>query len=316
MPRRISSGHGLRPSLGFTLVELLVVLAIIGILIALLMPAVSGTREAARRVSCQNRLRQIGVALHAFHQAEGAFPPSSQSKPQSHGWVAFLLPYLDQAPLAAQYNWKVAWNHADNQASINVQLPVLRCPSTPGGSRRIDKLGGNKTAATSDFAPVDGVNAVLKKAGLVPNLNNTVGALSRDRRVKITEIRDGATCTLVIGEDCGRPDFYTATRERPLDNDPQCGNAPVRNGRVDGGGWADAGSPIPLHGFTPDGLRCPGPCAINCTNNNEAFAFHPGGLDALFVDGAVHFLNENLDIKIFAALITRNNGEIIPNSAF
>lgn len=316
MPARGCSGPVGRLSVGFTLVELLVVLTIIGILLALLLPAVQSTREAAHRVTCQNRLRQIGVALHSHHQAVGSFPPSSQSTPQPHGWVVFLLPYIDQVNLADRYNWKVAWNHAENQEAINVQLPLLRCPSTPGGARRIDKIGGNKTAATSDYAPIDGVSSVLKKAGLVTNLNNTAGGLSRDRGVRLTEIRDGPSFTLLIAEDSGRPEFYTATGDRPLENDPQCGNSAVRNGRVEGAGWADPGSPSPLHGFTANGLQCPGPCAINCTNNNETFAFHPGGANAVFADGAVHFLNQSIDIKVYAALITRNNGETIPNGAF
>jgi prepilin-type N-terminal cleavage/methylation domain-containing protein/prepilin-type processing-associated H-X9-DG protein len=311
----IPSASGRRPA-GFTLVELLVVITIIGILIALLLPAVHSTREASNRLSCQNRLRQIGTALHAHHEAVGTFPPSSQTTPQAHGWVAFLLPYLDQVVIANRYDWKVAWNHANNQDLISIQLPVLHCPSTPGGRQRVDKIGGNRVAATSDYTPIDGVNAGLKTAKLVPNLNNPAGALSRNRGVKIVEIRDGASYTLVIGEDAGRPDFYTATGERPMDNDPKCGNSAVTKGRVLGAGWADPGSPSPLHGFTADGLTCPGPCPINCTNNNETFAFHPGGVNAAFADGSARFLNQNLDIKIYAALITRANSEIIANGSF
>lgn len=313
-PRPVSR-LGARRSNGFTLTELLVVIAIIGLLVALLMPAVQSTRETSNRLSCQNRLRQIGIALHSHHQSMGTFPPSSQSTPQPHSWVAFLLPYLDQKTMADRYEWKVAWNHATNQEVVGIQIPVLHCPSTPGGQRRVDKVGA-RTLATADYAPVDGVNAVLKKAGLVPDLNNTAGALSRDRGVRIVEIRDGPSFTLIIGEDAGRPDFYTGTGERPQENDPKCGNSAVHKGRVEGGGWADPGNPIPLHGFTPDGLTCPGPCAINCTNNNETFAFHPGGSNSLFVDGMVRFLNQNIDIKIYAALITRNNREIVPPSAF
>jgi prepilin-type N-terminal cleavage/methylation domain-containing protein/prepilin-type processing-associated H-X9-DG protein len=316
MSPRLVCGVSARRSAGFTLTELLVVIAIIGILVALLLPAVQSTRETSNRLSCQNRLRQVGIALHSHHQAVGTFPPSAQSTPQAHGWVAFLLPYLDQKTLFDRYDWKVAWNHANNQEVINIQIPTLHCPSTPGGMRRIDKIGGNRTAATSDYTPIDGVNAVLKKAGLVPNLNNTAGALSRDRGVRMVEIRDGLACTLVIGEDGGRPDFYTGTGERPQENDPKCGNSAVRKGRVEGGGWADSGSPSPLHGFTADGLTCPGPCAINCTNNNETFAFHPGGVNTVFADGNVRFLNQSLDIKIYAALITRNNREIVPPSSF
>jgi prepilin-type N-terminal cleavage/methylation domain-containing protein len=232
MPPRSACGSSRRSSTGFTLVELLVVITIIGILVALLLPAVQSTRETSNRLSCQNRLRQIGIALHSHHQAVGTFPPSAQTRPQAHGWVAFLLPYLDQKTLADRYDWKVAWNHSRNQEVINIPLPVLHCPSTPGGLRRVDRIGSGRTAATSDYAPVDGVNMVLKKAGLVPNLSNTAGALSRNRGVRLVEIRDGPSFTLVISEDAGRPDFYTGTGERPQENDPQCGNSAVHKGRV------------------------------------------------------------------------------------
>lgn len=316
MSSRGLSGASARLSAGFTLVELLVVLSIIGILLALLLPGVQSTREASNRVSCQNRLRQIGTAMHSHHQSVGSFPPSSQSTPQAHSWVAFLLPYIDQRNLADRYDWKVAWNHTNNRDLISVQLPLLRCPSAPGGKGRVDKIASNRTAAVSDYAPVDGVNAALKSAKLVPDLNNTAGALSRNRGVNLVEIRDGPSFTLMIAEDAGRPDFYTATGERPLDNDPKCGNSAVTKGRVLGAGWADPSNSSTLHGFAADGLTCPGPCAVNCTNNNETFSFHPGGVNAVFADSAVHFINQNIDIKVYAALITRANREIIPNSTF
>ena len=87
-------------------------------------------------------------------------------------------------------------------------------------------------------------------------------------------------------------------------------------GRVRGAGWTDDRNIIPLHTFTRDGLKVPGPCAINCTNNNEAFSFHPGGSNALFADGRVQFLGDNIATRIYAALITRAGHEIIIGSDF
>jgi prepilin-type processing-associated H-X9-DG protein len=94
------------------------------------------------------------------------------------------------------------------------------------------------------------------------------------------------------------------------------GNYTVVNGRVRGAGWADTSMAIPMHGFLPDGSDTPGPCGINCTNNNETFAFHRGGVNAVFADGGVRFLSENMPMAVFAAMITRDGGEVVPADAF
>ncbi len=91
----------------------------------------------------------------------------------------------------------------------------------------------------------------------------------------------------------------------PEENQPGGGNLPVAGGLVRGAAWASTANEIPLHGFTMDGLSSPGPCAINCTNNNEAFSFHPGGVSIVFADGHTEFVSEDMSIQAYSALITR-----------
>jgi len=305
-------------SSGFTLVELLVVVAIIGILIALLLPAVQMAREAARRVTCQNNLKQIGLALHEYHEANRVFPPANVGKPKKHSWVPFLLPHLEQENVYAQYRWDVNWSNVANQAAINTYLQVLRCPSAPGGAERIDKIGGGKTAATSDYAPPTCYVSGLTSVGLVKARSSRWGVMGGNKAKggPMALVLDGTTNTLVIIEDAGRPVFWTSDGVGPDNNNPGCGNFPVTKGRVRGAGWADQAIPIPLHGFTVDGLICHGPCPINCTNNNEAFSFHSGGANAVFADGRVHFVSETIGIEVYASLITRAAHEPLGGDEF
>jgi len=136
------------------------------------------------------------------------------------------------------------------------------------------------------------------------------------KALRMAMVHDGESTTLIVVEDAGRPVFWTSSGIGPKNNNPGCGNFPVKNGRVRGAGWADNDIPIPLHGFTVDGLHCPGPCPINCINNNEAFSFHPGGVNSVFVDGAVHFLSEHIDIEVYASMITRDGDEPLGGSEF
>src|SRR5690606_14904381 len=133
---------------------------------------------------------------------------------------------------------------------------------------------------------------------------------------RIAEITDGTSSTLVFAEDAGRPEFWTSQGRGPDTSYPGGGNLPVVGGRVQGAGWSDRNNPIPLHTFTRDGLHAPGDCAINCSNNNEAFSFHPGGMNSLFADGSVQFLGENIAVSVYAALITRAGGEILSGDSY
>jgi prepilin-type N-terminal cleavage/methylation domain-containing protein/prepilin-type processing-associated H-X9-DG protein len=301
----------------FTLIELLVVIAIIGILVALLMPAVQSAREAGRRLVCKNNLKQLGAAAHTYHTKHKVFPPSKfyvkkrNKKKVYHNFVPLLLPYVEQEALYNRYHFNVDWNHNKNQAAINVQLKILNCPSAPASGRRIDHLGGGKTAAVSDYSSPNNVAATLIRAGLVPQPEMTFGMMRAQRGSRQALIRDGLSNTIMFTEDAGRPQFWTqGGRVRgPKRLNLNCGNLGVKNGRVLGAGWADKRISIPMHGFTRDGLRCPGPCPINCTNNNESFSFHPGGIHAVFADGSVHFLSESTPIEVYALLITRQGGE-------
>ena len=198
---------------------------------------------------------------------------------------------------------------------MNTHLQVLYCPSTPGGSQRQDTVSPSITSAASDYAAVGEVVSILLTAGLAPPVSNRFGAISNDEAVRMASIHDGTSNTLTIAEDAGRPDFWTSQGRGPDNNDPGAGLAVV-DGRVEGAGWANAFNAIPLHGFTRDGLSVPGPCPINCTNNNEAFGFHPGGVNAAFADGGVRFLSESIDIKTYAALITRAGGEVFAASEY
>ena len=122
----------MKSRLGLTLAELLVVIAIIGILVALLLPAVQAAREAARRSQCGNNLKQIGIAMHNYHDSYKCFPPSMIADDNGrplHGWRTALLPYVEQQLLYDQYDCNVAWDAPENRMLLQTPLTTYRCPS-------------------------------------------------------------------------------------------------------------------------------------------------------------------------------------------
>jgi prepilin-type N-terminal cleavage/methylation domain-containing protein len=313
----MSRDQSRRPT-GFTLIELLVVMAIIAVLIGLLLPAVQKVRETASRTKCGNNLKQIGLALHNYHDVKRAFPPSGTGAPlKEHDWVAFILPFIEQDNLARKYKWDVDWDAAGNKDVIAVQLKILQCPSTPTDNRT--SAAANGPAATTDYGAPTGLGPGLKsnlgyKSGvktqgvLSPSPTNPPAALGR--------IPDGASQTFLIGEDAGRPDFWVRTGPGPDTLPSQDGNAGVTNGQVKGAPWADPQSDIPIHGFTGDGLTAPGPCVINCTNNNEVFSFHRVGALFVFADGSVRFLSNETPTRVVAALVTMAGGETVSDADY
>ena len=295
----------------FTLVELLVVIAIIGLLLALLLPAVQAAREAARRSQCLNNLKQIGLAMHQHHDTYGKFPPGWVQAPFTvpqgkiiqggHGYLPFLLPYLEEEALAKLYRWDKRSQGPENQPVATTHLEVLQCPSAES-QRWVTAVedpvnysyGGR--GACGDYTGVLEVDPALVDLGLVEQPANYEGVLTENYLTRLADITDGTSHTIHVTECAGRPQLWRAGRAVPGSYAP-------------GAAWV--GGTLTLgKGSTADGVSKPGPCAINCTNHREVYSFHPSGANAVYVDGSVHFLNANMDIRIFARLATRAGGEV------
>ena len=298
---------------GFTLVELLVVIAIIGILIALLLPAVQAAREAARRVKCLNNTKQLGLACHQYHDSHGQFPARCKNQ---YSRLPLLLPYIEQQPLADAFDKGRTFYHSYNRGVSGTPVSTFMCPSVPGGSHRMITVNGIE-AAVCDYAAPTAVSLELADRGYITRPTSNLGALANVEGVNdLTQIRDGTSKTILFTEDAGRPEHWTRSGRHTGNNDNGCGNYDVTNGYVLGAGWADWRRDIPVHGFTEDGLRCPGRCAVNCTNNNESFSFHTDGIHVTLADGSSRFISESIDMRIFAALVTRAGGELFAEDAW
>src|SRR5262249_52996644 len=153
---------------GFTLIELLVVIAITGVLIALLLPAVQKVREAANRMSCQNNLKQVGLALQSYHDSAGTFPPGATTKPKLHSWVPFILSYLEQENLSKQYQWDSHWYEPANQPVVAKHLKVMQCPSAEPNRIHKSKTDGiDWEAAAADYGVLNGVSSALVTVNLI-----------------------------------------------------------------------------------------------------------------------------------------------------
>ena len=301
-----SPKHGRR---GFTLLELLVVIAIIAILIALLLPAVQKVREAASRLACTNNMKQIGLALHQFHDEHRMFPPGSLVGPlpalgvtttAEHGNLQFLLAYLEQAALAKQYDWNENWYHAKNHPVVSEHLTILQCPSAVARNRvSPHPLAPTARFACGDYAGFREVPQALVDSGMIDRPASRDSALPSNVPVRLIDISDGTSETILYAEDAGRPQHW-------------------RNGKlvpgqvISGGPWAGRN----LIWGLPADPNPPWPCAINCSNNREIYSFHPRGANVVFADGSVRFLNESIPIRVLAALVTRAGEEVVSGSDY
>ncbi len=310
----------LTPRRGFTLIELL---AIIAILIGLLLPAVQKVREAAARTQCTNNMKQLGLALHGFHDANQAFPASGWTaagpgNPAGKfvGWRPLTLPFIEQENLQKLYNFNVNWWEGTNPTAGAVPVKTYQCPSVPQRKEVLSAVAKSPRPAltfANPIAPTD-YEAIL---GVQPNsinphlptplynAGNRFSAMSRNSRTRMTDVTDGTSSTILVVECAARP---LVIRNRSA-------NSALNNDQ--GIGWIDSEGPFSFDGAASDasteGCGPAGGCtfAMNKKNDNEPFSFHTGGGNFLFADGRVQFVREGVPIAVFAALCTMNAGEVV-----
>ncbi len=296
--RKKVTTNGMTSRRAFTLIELLVVIAIIGILIALLLPAVQKVREAANRAKCTNNLRQLGLALMNYENTHGTFPPSRVSGP-AHSWTPVGLPYIEENNLKNLYKMDKSWNHPDNYTIISHNIGLFMCPSVPPG--RVNPLSPKAAMGFGDYGSVNEVKPDFYSVNNVPAPSDRNGILQKDKAIRISQVTDGTSNTIMVGEDAGRPTLWQVGKNQGIATD-------------DGWGWADPDCGFSLSGATPDGKKIGGPCVVNCTNDSEFYSFHSNGMNVCMGDGSARFIQQLIKKELLAGLCTRGGGETVSGS--
>jgi prepilin-type processing-associated H-X9-DG protein/prepilin-type N-terminal cleavage/methylation domain-containing protein len=318
-----SSSHG------FSLIEVVVVVLVVGSLAILVVIAVHAARDAARRAQCVNNLKQIGLALHNYHAAVGLFPSAYSTQlrngsPISEaggnwGWGTMILAYLDQGPLFNAVNFGRILYDSEVDTVRRTGLGVFLCPSSEDlGPVHIMQWGGTDPVV-DDLAPANYVASAGRRAiGRSPHSpdwsaftrnSEEDGAMYANSAVGLSAVLDGASSTLLVGE-----------RSRNLADSTWVGTTPITDGQI----CTRAGNPtqecvatnvlVMSHTSPENGGRVP--IWVDCPNYPAAgadgyWSRHAGGCNFLFCDGSVRFVKSGIDPRVFSALSTRAGQEVV-----
>lgn len=320
----------IRRSAGFTLVELLVVIAIIGILVGLLLPAVQAAREAARRMSCQNNLKQLGLALHNHESVRKQLPPLGDY--QSHGNAVYwsmqtrLLPYAEQTNLQNLIDYARPISQQPQVAKVRV--PFLMCPSEINDRERPD--GPTFVHYPLNYAGNAGEWLIMQ-----PPQGKGSGVFAVNQGLRLSSITDGTSNTLGMSEvkaftpylrDGGNP---AATAVVPLPSEVAAfggefkidsGHTEWVDARVHQTGFTTTFSPNQMVPYQVNGITY----SIDFNSMREgrnamlptyavvtSRSYHSGGVNSLLMDGSVRFVAQTIDQSIWRALGTRDSGEVV-----
>jgi prepilin-type N-terminal cleavage/methylation domain-containing protein len=319
---------------GFTLVELLVVIAIIGILVALLLPAIQAAREAARRTQCSNNLKQIGVAMHNYHDTFKILPPgftndyglakNYRSQAYSHhgglgryyaswAWSAYIAPFMELSAQHEILDVNGTWGaqsllRPESQEVVSSPVAAFRCPSDTerdlnragGEYRPADTNGTRYYVATSNYAGVCDHNS--------PNIDNfqrnCQGVFFVDSDIRFTDVTDGTSSVLMVGERCRERQHARCNRMQ------NCGAALVyviatsnQQSHRNRGNCAAVGSVA--NGLNWDSNQA---CDNLWDAKSSFHSLHPGGVQFVLVDGSTHFISDDVDITTIRRLGDRRDG--------
>jgi prepilin-type N-terminal cleavage/methylation domain-containing protein len=311
---------------GFTLIELLVVIAIIAILIALLLPAVQQAREAARRTQCKNHLKQIGLAMHNYHDIHNSFPIGSRF--YNANWRASILPQLDQAPAFAMLDFsRTMWSgasatncYASNPILQTLRVPAYNCPSSTLPVSSKNNTSNNPCDGQAmDYiaiagAYVDPAGNTTSYCSQLTNQQSYIcnnGMFAPNEVFRLRDCTDGSTNTMLVGEQSGRvagSDFRSAYYggwsgfTRPE-------RAPAITSALDTYGTGITtirdGNKINHQTANPPGGN------TVYRGNTVLNSFHTGGIHIVLTDGSIRFLSDNVDFATFKLLAVRNDSQVI-----
>jgi len=287
--------------MGFTLVELLVVIAIIGVMVGLLLPAVRSAREAARRMSCSNNLKQIGLGVHNYHDTFKKFPPSSFNA-NKMGWTVHLLPYIEQRSLFEQFDMKLVYNGGVNNALGMNRIPSYLCPSIKSPQSSLanggEAISGVPTITSSYYGTMGprGVNPSTGQAyaftvvGVHGGFSPT-GFFRQNEQTRFADITDGTTNTFCVGEISWEDRRGNRTRYRTWSRGHNQND------------WSSAAKNVAQQ-INAD---------YTAEFNNMSFGSnHPGGCHFLMSDASVQFISQSINFGILLAQASVSGGEVVP----
>jgi len=327
---------------GFTLIELLVVIAIIAVLIGLLVPAVQKVREAANRMSCTNNLKQLGIALHSYHDNRGAFPPGGASDNAPYGsgggwgssWKVFILPFIEQESIfrAWQFTGNSGYINATNMSTATspihrVTIKTYRCPSSamPDFYARSGNNG-----AIQMFTSYTGIAGSSTDTGVLNNASHGIisagGTLFANSSIRFADIIDGTSNCMIVGEQSRH---LTSATNQPVPGGFSAITSQGPYGWTMGVGGTGVGTAFGDRHFNCSTIRfqinqtglnggSATGSSTNGTNDNTGMniplsSSHSGGCNIVLGDASVRFIRDSTPLLTLQYLASRGDGNVLPD---